>query len=159
MWGWDRKIRPEDHRLASLGLPSDDKRLSRGTAFLSDLTRIMNSYSCSPLITTFYIGETQKRLQENPEFAEMWHGGVIHYVQWHHRSMCDQRAVDLWLFVFYVSHGLVRVCEIEISHMGKNSGNTDLVCKNIWITHAFSCINICQVPRKLFEHEAARLRV
>ena len=26
----------------------------------------------------------------------------------------------------------------------------------IWITHAFSCINICQVLRKLFEHEADR---
>ena len=24
VWGWDRKICPEDHRLASQGLPSDD---------------------------------------------------------------------------------------------------------------------------------------
>ena len=24
------------------------------------------------------------------------------------------------------------------------------------ITHVFSCINICRVPRKLFEHEAVR---
>ena len=28
---------------------------------------------------------------------------------------------------------------------------------NIGITHVFSCINICWVPRKLFEHEAIRL--
>ena len=27
---------------------------------------------------------------------------------------------------------------------------------NIGITHAFSCVNICRVPRKLFEHEAVR---
>ena len=27
------------------------------------------------------------------------------------------------------------------------------------ITHVFSCINICLVPRKLFEHEANRLSV
>ena len=27
---------------------------------------------------------------------------------------------------------------------------------NIGITHVFSGINICQVPRKLFEHEAVR---
>ena len=27
---------------------------------------------------------------------------------------------------------------------------------NIGITHGFSCINICRVPWKLFEHEAAR---
>ena len=30
--GWDRKIRPEDHRLASRDLPSDD---SEGPVFLS----------------------------------------------------------------------------------------------------------------------------
>ena len=30
---------------------------------------------------------------------------------------------------------------------------------NIGITHGFSCINICQVPRKLFEREATRLSV
>ena len=24
------------------------------------------------------------------------------------------------------------------------------------VIHVFSCINICRVPRKLFEHEAAR---
>ena len=29
--------------------------------------------------------------------------------------------------VFYLSHGLVRVIEKEISHMGKNNGNPDLV--------------------------------
>ena len=33
------------------------------------------------------------------------------------------------------------------------------VCMNIRITHVFSCINICRVPRKLFEHEAARSSV
>ena len=30
------------------------------------------------------------------------------------------------------------------------------VCLNIGITHVFSCINICRVPRMLFEHEADR---
>ena len=29
---------------------------------------------------------------------------------------------------------------------------------NIGITHVFSCINVCQVPRKGFEHEADRPR-
>ena len=28
--------------------------------------------------------------------------------------------------------------------------------KNIGITHVFSCINICRLPRKLFENEAVR---
>ena len=37
----------------------------------------------------------------------------------------------MWLFVFfYLSLGLVRVCETEISHMNKNNGNPDLVCEN-----------------------------
>ena len=27
---------------------------------------------------------------------------------------------------------------------------------NIGITHVFSCINNCRVPRKLFEHQASR---
>ena len=31
-----------------------------------------------------------------------------------------------------------------------------LVDSHIGITHVFLCINICQVPRKLFEHEATR---
>ena len=29
-------------------------------------------------------------------------------------------------------------------------------CLNVEITHVFSCINICRVPRMLFEHEADR---
>ena len=42
------------------------------------------------------------------------------------RQVSDQpRAV-----LFYLSHGLVGVCEIEISHMGKNNENPDLVCQN-----------------------------
>ena len=28
-------------------------------------------------------------------------------------------------FGFYFSNGLVRVCEIELTHMGKNNGNPD----------------------------------
>ena len=34
------------------------------------------------------------------------------------------------LFVFYLSHRLVWVCEIELSYMGKNNGNCDLVVRN-----------------------------
>ena len=33
------------------------------------------------------------------------------------------------LFVFHLSHGLVRVCEVELSHISKNNGNPDLVCE------------------------------
>ena len=40
--------------------------------------------------------------------------------------------------------------------MGVNSYTNRYLCKNIGITHVFSCINICRVPRMLFEHEADR---
>ena len=38
--------------------------------------------------------------------------------------------IDVRLFVFYLSNGLARVCEIELSYIGKNKGNLDLVCEN-----------------------------
>ena len=38
---------------------------------------------------------------------------------------CSQRAV----VYFYLFHGLVQVCEIELSHVGKINGNPDLVCE------------------------------
>ena len=42
--------------------------------------------------------------------------------------MTDHRGGDVHLFFYYLSHGLVQVCEVELSHMGKNNGNPDLVC-------------------------------
>ena len=72
----------------------------------------------------------------------MRHDDVILTVQLRHGSTCGQRADDVRLFVFYLSLGLVRVCEKELSHMGKNSGNLDLVCENnclISFTQVFSC--------------------
>ena len=76
-----------------------------------------------------YWKKTWKRLPENPGYAEMRHGDVILLLQWRHGSTCGQRVDYVRLFVFYLSLGLVRVCEIELSHMGKNSGNLDLVCE------------------------------
>ena len=47
--------------------------------------------------------------------------------------MYGQRAGDKRLFIFFFIFptGWYRVCEIEFSHMGKNSRNLDLVCKKI----------------------------
>ena len=53
------------------------------------------------------------------------------------------------MFVFYLSHGLVRVCEIELSHMGKNNGDPNLVCKNV--IKVFSDIMIIFSTLKHFE--------
>ena len=41
------------------------------------------------------------------------------------------------LFVFYLPHRLVRVCEIELSHMCKSNGNPDLVCEKKYSYYIF----------------------
>ena len=50
------------------------------------------------------------------------------------RPACGRRVAVL----FYLSHGLVWVCEIEISRMGENNGNPDPVCENIPSRSGFS---------------------
>ena len=70
-----------------------------------------------------------KRLPENPEIAETRHSDVIYYYNdVKYRREASMRPTCGCLF-FYISLGLVRGCEIEISHMGKNNGNLDLVCE------------------------------
>ena len=103
MWGWDRKILPEDHRLASWGLPSDNNPWSRGRDFQSHPHTNNGFFFGSPQNTSFYIGKTLKRILENPEYAEMRHGDVILTLQWRQGSTCDQRADNVRLFVFYLS--------------------------------------------------------
>ena len=53
----------------------------------------------------------------------MRQGDVILTLQRRHGSTCGQHAGDVRLFVFYLSLGMVRVYEINRSHMGKNNGN------------------------------------
>ena len=36
----------------------------------------------------------------------------------------------LAVLLFFNLLGLVQVCQIELSHMGKDNGNPDLVCEN-----------------------------
>ena len=84
------------------------------------------------LFTTKYLilyNKDMKKLPENPEFAEMRHGDVILTLQRCHVSTCIWYADDVRLFVFYLSLGLVQVCDIELSHMGKNNENPYLVCE------------------------------
>ena len=68
------KIRPEDHRLASRGLPSDDRE---GSIFLSHPHTHDGYIFFSHHQIPSFILEDVKRLPENPEFAEMRHGDVI----------------------------------------------------------------------------------
>ena len=57
---------------------------------------------------------------------------------YHYNDVTDRRAAGVRLFVFYCSVSLVWVYEIELSHMGKNSGNPNLVCEN----NTFQRVNI-----------------
>ena len=45
--------------------------ITRDGNFYLILTQIMDSFSCSPLNTSFYTGKNIKRLPENPEYAEI----------------------------------------------------------------------------------------
>ena len=52
VWGVDRKIHPEDHCLASRGLPSDARQWLRGTDFFClPITPMIDSYSCITFIS------------------------------------------------------------------------------------------------------------
>ena len=126
VWGWGRKIHPKDHRLAWLGLPSDEKRCSRGLNFFYPIcTRIMDFFSCTPLNTL-----TWERLPENPGYAAMRRD--IHMTWWRHfnitmapridvRPACSRHAAVRF---FYLSQGFVRVREIDCFRMGGTQQKT-----------------------------------
>ena len=70
----------------------------KGWIFFPTLKRIMNSFSCLPRNSSFYIGKkTWKRLPKHPEYAEMRHYDVILTLQWRHWSTCSQRAAAEFL--------------------------------------------------------------
>ena len=70
----------------------------------------------------FILEKHEKRLPENPQYAEMRHDGVILTLQWHHGSTCGQRAAVRFSSFPRASKGLS-------DHTSKNNGNPDLVCE------------------------------
>ena len=123
VWRWDRKICAEDHQLASQGLPSDYKRWSRGTDFsIPSPHKLRILFLAHHLIPQFIFEKHVKKNPENHENAEMWHSDVIITLQWRHRSTCSQRVAGVQLFIFYLSHGLVHVCEINRIHHWSSVG-------------------------------------
>ena len=128
VWGWDRKICPEDHRMASRGLPSDGNWWSRGTDFsIPTSHELWILFLAHHLIPYLSWKNLKKAVQKvlNTLRCDM----VTSFK--HYNDVTDRRVASVRLFVFYLSLGLVWVCEIEISHMGKNNGNLDLVCEKI----------------------------
>ena len=51
------------------------------------------------------------------------------------------------LFVFYLFHELVLVCEIELSHMGKNR-DPDLMCEKLLTIREANVINTIEIKKK-----------
>ena len=135
--------------------------IPRDGFFYPTLTRLMDSFSCSALNTSFYIGKTWKRLPENPEYAEMRHGDVILAFQKHHGMTCGcsfvifptgwYRYVRSHMGQNNGNHDLV--CEKEFSHMGETAENFDLVFKK------YCClmhIPICQAGKQLRQDKDPR---
>ena len=53
--------------------------------------------------------------------------------------------INVRLFDFYLSRVLERVYEIELSHVGKNNGNRDLVCeKTLYLCYVLTalCVSV-----------------
>ena len=57
----------------------------------------MDFFSCSLLNTSILFEKHEKKIPENPEYAEMRHGDVNLTFQWHHGLMSDQRAAFRFL--------------------------------------------------------------
>ena len=121
VWGWDRKICSEDHRLASWCLRSDYNWWSRGMDFFYPiLTRIVELFLAHHLIPHLYREKLKKNSRKSCiRWDATW---------WHHYNITMTSWIDVRLacgcLFFYLSLGLVWVCEIEISHMGKNNGKS-----------------------------------
>ena len=129
VWEWDRKICPRitDCHYESCWVMTIGDR--EGRIFLSHPHKNKGLFFS---LTTRYLIFIGKHETDFHKILNMLRGDLVTYfftLQWRHGSTCGQRAVDVQLFVFYLSYRLVRVCEIELPHMGKNNGNPDLVGK------------------------------
>ena len=71
--GWIEKISPEDHRLESQGLPSDDNIDHEGWIFRSHPQTNNGFFSCSSLKTAIYALKMLPEVPEYAEYAEMRH--------------------------------------------------------------------------------------
>ena len=100
-----------------------------GRIFLSHphTIRIMDSLSCSPLNTSFNIGKTMKKTSRKSWIR--WDASPCRNFNVTMTSRIDVRTAHgrrtaVRFFIFPTGwYG------IEVSHMGKNNGNPDLVCE------------------------------
>ena len=78
-----------------------------------------------------------KKLPENPEFAEMWHGDIILTLQWSCGTTSHKHVAVRFLSFPRAGPGL------DLSHMGKNNGDPNQVCEKRIIT-IFSKPNVAK---------------
>ena len=83
-------------------------------------SRTFFSSKSIPLYTPFYPGKKHEKDFQN----------ILNTLRCDMVTTMTSR-IDVRLFAFfYLSYGLVGLCEIEICQMGKGNGNPDLVCEN-----------------------------
>ena len=71
----------------------------------------MDSFSCSSLNASFILEKLESDFQK---ILNTLRGNMVTSFK-HYNYVTDRRATSVRLFVFYLSLGLVWVCEIEIS--------------------------------------------
>ena len=118
-WRWRLRTNITIHHEGGI-----EKSVPRNTDWHHEACRVMTFgdcggriFLCHPhvifLLTTKYrILNWKKRwtrIPENPDFPKMRHGDAILTLQWCHWSTYHQRAADVRLFFFYLSHGLLLV--------------------------------------------------
>ena len=82
---------------------------------------------------------------KNIKILNMRRCNIILTQQLRHGSRCGQHLVDVWPFIFYLSH----VLEL-VSHMGINNGNPDLLCKKKILFDWTNNLYIVTKSNKLF---------
>ena len=79
------------------------------------LTRIMDSFSCSPLNFSFYF---RKNMKNNSRKSWVPHRCDRVTIFKHYADVRHRRVASVRLFgFFYLSHGLVQVCKINIEYI------------------------------------------
>ena len=122
MWGWDRKIHPEDYfGITRLTYVHYSTRFS-----YPFLTQIMDSFSCTPLNTAF------SYLKKAPISSWIYWDATYNIMMslWRNNDgTCPTCSIFIFLTGRYV------VSEIELSYMGKKAATS------IWLARESALIN------------------
>ena len=108
-------IRPKNHRLTSRGLPSDDKRWSRGTdASIQSSDEKWIFFLLTTKCLILYWKTNTKIFPENPVYAKMRLGDVILTLPWRHGEKTKKTCIGCFhyrykktnnrLICFYLPH-------------------------------------------------------